>query len=69
MTVEGIQCNVTVACAQYQKRLSMSTGKLGKTFGGRECMCVCVCVCTCVHMQKGYAVRVIRLQSTPLQVS
>lgn len=58
MTVEGIKCNVTIARAPYQRRLSMSTGKLGKTFGGRERERgggVRACV------QKAYAVRVIRL--------
>ena len=77
MTVKGIECNVTISCAAYCWRLCMSTGKHGETFGGRErerervCVCVCVCVCvyTCVHVQKGYAVRVMRLESTPLQVS
>jgi len=43
----------------------MSTGKHGKTFGGRDCLCVC----TCAHMQKGYAVRVIGLESTSFKLN
>lgn len=65
MTVEGTECNVTIACAPYCRRLSMSTGKHGKTFGGRDCLCVC----TCAHMQKGYAVRVIGLESTSFKLN
>ena len=47
MTVEGIECKVTIACALYCRKLSMSTGKHGKTFGGRERVCVCVHVLMC----------------------
>jgi len=53
MTVKSIECNVTIACAPYCRKLSMSTGKHGKIFGGRGGWgreSVCVCVCVCVYM-------------------
>jgi hypothetical protein len=69
------KCNVTIACAAYQRRLSMAKAveverererereRESERERERER------VCTCTHMQKGYALRVIRLESTPLNLS
>jgi len=44
VTVKGIECNVTIACAPYCRRLSMSTGKHGKpSKEGSVYVCVYMC--------------------------
>jgi hypothetical protein len=56
VTVEDIKCSVTASYTPYHRRMSTSASKHGKTIGASVCV------------QKGCTLRVIRLESTALQL-